>query len=81
MAAMRQMLEDNGLGQDKTGRMFFDQLITAFQMGGYPLNKRDEYRALDGKPADNPLIRSGKYVRLINVKSANFGTNFFKSVP
>lgn len=64
MPAMRQMLEDNGLGPDKAGRFFIDKLILGFQMNGYPLNKKDEYRALDGEPEDNPLIRSGKYVRI-----------------
>ena len=56
MPALRQMLEDNGLGQDKIGLRLFDQLITAFQMSGYPLNKKDEYLALNGAPEDNPLI-------------------------
>ena len=64
MPAMRQMLEDNGLGPDMTGRYFIDKLVLSFQMAGYPLNKKDEYRALDGKAEDNPLIRSGKFVRL-----------------
>ena len=64
MPAMRQMLEDNGLGPDMTGRYYIDKLVLSFQMAGYPLNKKDEYRALDGEPEDNPLIRSGKFVRL-----------------
>ena len=85
MTALRQMLEDNGLGQDKTGLRFFDQLIVAFQMSGYPLNKKDEYRALNGAPEDNPLILSGKYVRLIKGNGLRIAPDFenelFSSYP
>ena len=63
MAAMDRLLEENGLGREKTGRLFRDQLICGFQSGGYPLNKRDEFIALNGQPEDNPLIRTGKYIR------------------
>ena len=41
MPAMRQMLEDNGLGPDMTGRYFIDKLVLSFQMAGYPLNKKN----------------------------------------
>lgn len=76
MPALKQTLEDNGLGQDKTGPRFFDQLIAAFQMSGYPLNKKDEYRALNGEPEDNPLILSGKYVRLIKGNGLRIAPDF-----
>ena len=45
MPAMRKMLEDNGLGPDKTGRYFVDKLVLGFQMNGYPLNKKDRINA------------------------------------
>ena len=85
MPALKQMLEDNGLGLDKTGLRFFDQLITAFQMSGYPLYKKDEYFTLNGAPEDNPLILSGKYVRLIKGNGLRIAPDFenelFSSYP
>ena len=59
-AGLDRLLEDRGFGREKTGRLFYDQLILGFHNGGYPLNKKDEYLALDGEPEDNPLIQSGK---------------------
>lgn len=80
MPAMRKMLEDNGLGPDKTGRGFVDKLVSGFRMNGYPLNKKDEYRALDGKPEDNPLIQSGKYIRLIKENGLRIAPDFEKEL-
>ena len=80
MPSLKQMLEDNGLGQAKTGRRFFDQLISAFQMSGYPLNKKDEYRALNGEPEDNPLISSGKYIRLNKGNGLRIAPDFEKEL-
>ena len=80
MPAMDQMLEENGLGREKTGRLFYDHLICGFQSGGYPLNKRDEYLALKGQPEDNPLIQSGKYIRRQKGNGLSISPDFEKEL-
>ena len=74
------LLADNGFSNEKTGRLFYDQLILGFQSGGYPLNKKDEYLALNGAPEDNPLIQSSKYVRLQKRNGLRIAPDFEKEL-
>ena len=79
-AGLYKLLADNGFSKEKTGRLFYDQLILGFQNGGYPLNKKDEYLALNGAPEDNPLIQSGKYVRLQKRNGLRIAPDFEKEL-
>ena len=60
---IQQLLNENGLGVDKTGNDFLETLITSFKSGGYPVYKNGELEQITGFQEDNPLILSGKFRR------------------
>ena len=63
MDGIAQELEDKGLGPDKTGENYVEELSVGFKNSGYPVGHHD---AITSAPEENPLIRSGKFFLLGN---------------
>ncbi|HKM35258.1 MAG TPA: IS3 family transposase [Lachnospiraceae bacterium] len=65
--AIDRMLEENGLGKELTGSNYYVTLINGFKISGYPVYKNSEIALITDYREENPILTSGKFVRL------NFG--------
>lgn len=62
--AIELILEENGLGKELTGSNYHMTLINGFKISGYPVYKNSEIALIADYREENPILTSGKFVRL-----------------
>ena len=77
-----QLLEMNGLGPEKTGGKYANQVVLEFQNGGFPICRKSESYP---ENAPNPLLESGKFTLWNNGRglqmSREFEEELFSNYP
>lgn len=74
--AVARMLEDNGLGEELTGDNYHITLINGFKSSGYPVYKNSEIAMIPDYKEENPLLTSGKFVRLNRGNGTRISSDF-----
>ncbi len=73
MERIARELESKGLGPDKTGENYIEELAASFKNSGYPVG---HHGAVTSAPEENPLIRSGKFFLLDNGRGLRISPAF-----
>lgn len=74
------MLEENGLEKELTGDYYHMTLINGFKMGGYPVYKISEIASITDYKEENPILTSGKFVRLDRGNAIRISSDFEKEL-
>lgn len=74
--AIERMLEENGLGKELTGSNYYMTLINGFKINGYPVYKKSEIALITDYREENPILTSGKFVRLDRGNATRISSDF-----